>query len=137
MLSEMVSDCPLPGCPLDTGNGCGNSDFKALCAHMAETLTHLNKKSNYSFDYMITKLITSTECEVLFDKVDGSERFMRCTLNPSRLAHFLKEKEVADKDYYDNQITSENHDYITVWDLDKNSWRRFRVDSVKNFQELF
>lgn len=59
---------------------------------------------------------------VTFTKADGTERVMRCTLNESYLP-LQEEKETKRKP---------NDEVVPVWDLDKNAWRSFRVDSVKS-----
>lgn len=54
---------------------------------------------------------------VIFRKVDGTIRNMRCTLKPDLMP-----------------LGSEVHHKIhgvTVWDLDNKDWRSFRVDSVQ------
>lgn len=57
---------------------------------------------------------------VIFEKKDGTIRQMRATLHES----FLPE-----------QTTSEtkkatNDEVIACWDLDKQAWRSFRIDSI-------
>lgn len=56
---------------------------------------------------------------VNFVKADGSIREMICTLKPG----LMPDTEAASK--YRN-----NEDTIAVWDLAKNAWRSFRIDSV-------
>jgi len=60
---------------------------------------------------------------VIFTKVDGTERHMRCTL----MEEYLPEHNSEDN----KKVRKENPDVVAVWDLDKNAWRSFRVDSVK------
>jgi len=57
---------------------------------------------------------------VNFTKVNGEERTMNCTLHESMLP------EVKDS----SSEKKENPDVIAVWDIDKDAWRSFRVDSV-------
>ena len=67
--------------------------------------------------------------EVTFQKVDGSPRVMRCTLQPSYLPpSYLKEQEK------ENSFHKENPNVIAAWDVDKGGWRSFRVDSVEYLQ---
>lgn len=55
---------------------------------------------------------------VIFKKVDGTIRRMRCTLK----ADYLPNKETpAQRDDYT----------VTVWDLDEKDWRRFRIDTLQ------
>ena len=64
------------------------------------------------------------EVTVTFTKKDGSEREMRCTLNPNDLpTHDITESKESRK-------KSENT--IAVYDLDAQAWRSFTIRSVKN-----
>lgn len=69
-------------------------------------------------------LIENKSVEVSFTKVDGTERTMFCTLNeavlpPSPLTESTVRREP-------------NHNVLTVWDVEKDGWRSFRVDGVKS-----
>lgn len=61
---------------------------------------------------------------VVFTKVDGTERQMRCTLMTEHLP------DAPDKDNPSGR--RENADVLSVWDLEKNDWRSFHVSSVRN-----
>ena len=63
---------------------------------------------------------------VKFTKVDGSERDMKCTL----LSEHLPAEEAA------KGVRPDNPNVLAVWDLEKNEWRSFRVDSVQNVNLL-
>jgi hypothetical protein len=64
---------------------------------------------------------------VSFTKKDGTEREMRCTLQESMLPPvFLNGTEQMEQ-----KVRKQNPDVVSVWDLDKNAWRSFRLDSVK------
>lgn len=66
----------------------------------------------------LEKLLENNVVEVKFIKNDGEVRKMICTLSH----HYLPEE------YHTNGHTSE--DVLTVWDMEKNDWRSFRIDSV-------
>lgn len=66
--------------------------------------------------------ILQAESVVSFTKVDGSERKMRCTLNPLVIP---KSEDKTEK------TMNLNESQIRVWDLDSNGWRSFRLDSIK------
>jgi hypothetical protein len=68
---------------------------------------------------MIAGLLKENIAEVVFTKVDGTSRTMRCTL----MEKFLP----AQKDIEQYTIRKSS---IAVWDLDKEAWRSFRIDSV-------
>ena len=59
--------------------------------------------------------------KVTFKKINGEIRDMICTLNEN----YLPKTETSNV---------ENPEIVTVWDLEKSAWRRFRVDSVINFE---
>ena len=58
---------------------------------------------------------------VKFTKKDGTERDMKCTLQESYIAPYEKKT--------DREKTS-NENNISVWDIENQGWRSFRVDSV-------
>jgi hypothetical protein len=59
---------------------------------------------------------------VVFTKIDGSERTMRCTLKPSLLPPVVSESTTPRK--------KPDH-ILAVYDLDNEGWRSFVVRSVK------
>lgn len=71
----------------------------------------------------LTELLRSSIVEVTFTKVDGTERVMRCTLQPQYLPESIEKEGVKVR----------NPDVQSVWDIDINAWRSFRFDSVKEF----
>jgi hypothetical protein len=79
--------------------------------------------------YELKEMLQNSVSTVVFTKVDGTEREMNCTL----LSEYLPEP-VADKQQLltENLTRRENPNTISVWDLDNNGWRSFRVDSVKS-----
>lgn len=70
-------------------------------------------------------------CVVVFEKKDGTERSMKCTLQEGIIPEATKEDPLSQK-----KIRSLNEKVIPVWDTEKNSWRSFRIDSVKSFSVL-
>ena len=79
------------------------------------------------FKFRLQELLRSNIVEVKFTKVDGTERVMKCTLDPNRIPkeHYPKTEGV---------FPPEN--IQRVWDIEKEGWRSFRVDSVHNFMTL-
>lgn len=67
-------------------------------------------------------------CMVEFEKVNGEKRRMNCTLNPN----IAKDMPQELKEQSNHSISNPN--VIAVWDMDKNDWRAFRVDSVTHFE---
>ena len=64
--------------------------------------------------------------KVTFTKVNGDERVMRCTLHDSVLPeqHIIGIKK------------KENQETLSVWDLDNDGWRSFRLDSIKEMKVI-
>lgn len=72
----------------------------------------------------IVEILKENTVTVSFTKVDGTVRDMRCTLQEQ----FLPEKTS------EGSGRKPNDSVVAVWDLDKESWRSFRVDSVQSIQ---
>lgn len=69
--------------------------------------------------------------EVEFDKVNGQRRLMRCTLRQDMLPPSYLQEVDKEKTFH-----KENPDVIAVWDINKQAWRSFRIDSVLYAQAL-
>lgn len=69
----------------------------------------------------LKNLLRENSVKIIFTKVNGEERVMNCTLVKDRLPVTESVKEPRDL-----------KNTISVWDLDVNNWRSFRVDSVKS-----
>ena len=64
--------------------------------------------------------------EVTFTKVNGDERVMKCTLQPTYIPNAsTRNGELI----VEGKNTSNN---IAVWDVKAQGWRSFRIASVKN-----
>lgn len=63
--------------------------------------------------------------EVTFTKANGEERVMKCTLKEDILNKYF--------DSNDNEKTERkiNEEILSVFDIDVENWRSFRIDSVK------
>jgi hypothetical protein len=82
----------------------------------------------------MTKMLRESEdgCEVTFNKVDGTERIMWCTLNPALMPQ-IEEKPKSDKPKKEG--LPESNDHVVAWDLEKSAWRSFRCDSLIMFNK--
>ena len=67
----------------------------------------------------LIELLEERSVEVVFTKKDGTERTMKCTL----MEKFLPETVGSDR--------PRNDETRAVYDLEKEGWRSFRWDSVK------
>ena len=59
--------------------------------------------------------------KVEFTKTDGNVREMLCTLQESFSWPYEKKTD---------KVKPENNDVIAVWDIEIQSWRSFRIDSI-------
>ena len=71
--------------------------------------------------------------KIIFTKADGSEREMLCFIDPTYVG---EEYEFKTGLGTDKDAMRRNYDIQHVWDIEKNSWRAFRWDSVKSFEVL-
>ena len=77
--------------------------------------------SNVDFD-TLKNLLHSNVVEVVFTKVNGEKRVMKCTLQES----FLPEQK-------GDTERKKNENVLAVYDIDSNDWRSFRFDSVISY----
>ena len=74
----------------------------------------------------LEKLLKQEILEIKFKKKDGSDRTMLCSLRKE----FLPKQEINET----KKVKKENENALAVWDLEKDSFRSFRIDSVTNYQ---
>jgi hypothetical protein len=87
----------------------------------------MRKKMMNKFD--LQQILVGTVATVVFTKTDGSTREMKCTLIPEYLP--------AGGSSGQQLLTEQsNSNTMTVWDLDNNAWRSFRVDTVNSISTL-
>jgi hypothetical protein len=72
---------------------------------------------------IIKNRLKEESLKVTFKKIDGTERAMNCTLQENLLPKVEPQTE-------DKKPKKVNESILCVWDLDKNSWRSFRIDSI-------
>ena len=65
--------------------------------------------------------------EVTFTKVNGDKRVMNCTLMEKILPSN------SDEPTEDKKV---NEAILSVWDVDANGWRSFRMDSIKEVKVI-
>jgi hypothetical protein len=73
----------------------------------------------------LTELLHSGECIVEFTKVGGDVRTMSCTLKSEMFTPPVVIEPETPK-----QEKKQNPDVMSVWCLDKKSWRSFRIANV-------
>lgn len=70
----------------------------------------------------IVERLRNGVCTVTFTKVDGSQRVMTCTLQSKYLPEEYQNKAPV--------LTETVGNSVSVWDINANGWRSFRVDNV-------
>lgn len=66
-------------------------------------------------------------CEVTFTKVNGEVRTMPCTLRADLVPAYERKTPVK-------EATEKESATLSVWCIDKQAWRSFRIDSVTDFK---
>ena len=73
----------------------------------------------------LNELLRTNIVTVAFTKVNGEERVMRCTLLSEHIPN-------APKTNGTTVARQSSSDVVSVWDLDANGWRSFKVNNVKS-----
>ena len=72
------------------------------------------------------EMLRNNVVSITFTKVDGTERVMKCTLLPEYVPNApMNNGKVLLQE-------GRGSDNISVWDIESNGWRSFRINSVKN-----
>ena len=72
--------------------------------------------------------LSKSIAKVVFNKIDGTEREMTCTL----MENYIPEKTVS----IPHVPRRDNENVLAVWDCDKQAWRSFRLDSIINIEYI-
>lgn len=83
-----------------------------------------NEEDQKLFRDWLRGVLRKETVQLTFTKKDGTIREMKCTLLESKLPKVEQGKETR----------KENDSSIPVFDLEKNEWRAFRFDSVKQIK---
>lgn len=78
---------------------------------------------NYSYNDIVSRLQQGV-LTVTFEKVDGTERVMNCTLHPQYLPEEYRDKAPM--------LTETAPQTVAVWDVEVSGWRSFRLDTIKS-----
>lgn len=70
-------------------------------------------------------ILSESKVEVTFEKKDGTERKMICTLSENQIPNEKAPKGTG---------KSKSDDVLAVFDIENNDWRSFRWDSIKRIQ---
>ena len=95
---------------------------------MTNKLLTNDERFNELKPWALENLRTAPEgCTVVFTKKDGTQRQMQCTLFPGSIPSDKQPKTESEED------TNSTGSALRVFDLEKQEWRSFRRDSVKQF----
>ena len=75
----------------------------------------------------LKQLLKKKTVEIKFKKKDGSDRTMTCTLVSDVVPVYEKKTE---------RTRPENDNVLAVWDLDKEAFRSFKLDSIIEYKVL-
>ena len=79
----------------------------------------------------LKEMLVNGVVTVTFVKVDGSERTMKCTLLPEYMPATVAQGQQL---LTESSPKVENPNTISVWDIESQGWRSFRIDSVEYVQ---
>lgn len=82
-----------------------------------------------TFTKWLVGILKTNEVTVVFTKKDGTERVMRCTLNPE----VLPKQEVTE----DKKPRKKADSNLAVYDLEMKGWRSFVIKSVKKVDLVY
>lgn len=99
---------------LEVGSGYTEPTWYATAEEKEQTL----------FRDWLRGILRTETVHLTFQKKDGTIRNMKCTLSESKLPKQEQGKEVR----------KSNDTSMPVFDLDKNEWRAFRFDSIKQIK---
>ena len=83
----------------------------------------------FNYDEIVGRLRDGV-LQVTFDKVNGEQRIMPCTLQTEYMPD-MSESKVNQVDEF-----SVNKSVISAFAIDAQSWRSFRVDNVKAIENI-
>jgi hypothetical protein len=81
----------------------------------------LNFESQEERDWLIS-LLRSGPVNVTFTKSDGTERLMTCSLREDLVQQYERKTD---------KVKTVNESILPVFDIQKQEWRSFRWDSIK------
>lgn len=71
---------------------------------------------------VVINMLKQGACNISFNKVNGERRDMRCTLKSDLLPERIVEQAAKDSRH--------NDEVVSVFDMNKNDWRSFRMDNL-------
>jgi len=92
-------------------------------------------------EHTLFDMLHQGECELVFKKVDGELRTMRCTLDAKILSEQVPTKTYATlEESKEAEERSKNYKrapgVLVIWDLEKKSFRSCKVDNVISCRKI-
>jgi len=82
-------------------------------------------EAQQEFKSFLREHLSTGQMQINFTKADGTQRVMNCTLDADLLPALEETKETTRK---------ENINVLCVWDLDKQAWRSFKLETIQEFK---
>lgn len=98
-------------------------DSQTKSSLVADTIAALK---NIPTKEELVKLLQDEVCIVTFDKINGDERTMSCTLIKELIPVANKSDALSE-----TKIRNLEEKTVVVWDVNANGWRSFRYDRLK------
>lgn len=80
----------------------------------------------------VKELLRGNVAVVVFTKKDGTERTMKCTLLSEYIPQANTYSSNGEVHHFSPTTHKKNDEVLAVWDIEKQAWRSFRFDSIKN-----
>ena len=80
---------------------------------------------------VLLELLSKELVEVTFNKLDGDQRVMTCTLRSNYLPEAKRDDALSQ-----TKVRNLEEKTIVVWDTNANAWRSFRYDRVTNVKQI-
>lgn len=93
---------------------------------MEPTFQNMTDEEWKNFASWLKTMLKLNTIDVTFTKKDGTERVMKCTLNPDK----LPKKEINEE----KKAKKESETSMAVFDLEKKEWRSFTIKSIKRVE---
>ena len=92
---------------------------------MKMTKIKLTEQEKVSIRETLKSILAKGESQVVFEKVDGTVRVLRCTRDGDIVPSDLVESTNSPK-----KARTESVDALPVWDTEAHAWRSFKFDSL-------
>jgi len=84
-----------------------------------------DEKEQAEFREWFRGVLINERVTLTFVKADGTDRVMQCSLHPDLIPDEVLQYEASKR--------KRSEEAQSVWDIEKQAWRSFRFDSVKEF----